>query len=211
MSRLGPFLVLFAALVTAMPSASQILDTAKPGTPKTALTDMAKQVVESFDAYCIAAQGDRGIASSRLDRDGVVVKRVPDDFIARAQGASGGIGWELFVKDGPKMLLEFSPQNMCSIESWEVDADALRAEIKVLLDGKVKAEAAKYKTLNDEKNPMPGLDIRETGFMMAQPKAGTNALVIVSTLVGGQLDEQRGRLGFMLISDPYDDAPVQKK
>lgn len=162
---------------------------------------LAQDIVKTFDAYCIAAQGDRGLAGSRFDKDGVKYNQLPDKYMMDRQGGAGGVGWQIVTQAGNQMLLEFNTRNICSIEAWNIEGKQIRRMIEDLLKEKVKTEAAKYKVMNDEKNPSKDADIQQEIFQVTLPKYGTHSYLGLSTYNGGPLDEHRAMLTYLLYAE----------
>lgn len=165
--------------------------------------ETSTDAVEMFDKYCFTPSADRSVAINTIPDDGVNAKVIPAKQVEADLGAPGGIAW--YVRSAHKLLfkLQFTPNNICSVEVPKVETAELTKTMVTFLDGKKKSEGVKFHVQDDNAADEGGLHQHRIFYMVGQPKAGTAGFLAVTTLDGGQLDEHRGQLSFILTSDPY--------
>jgi hypothetical protein len=160
-------------------------------------------VIDAFDKYCFTAGADRNVTLNLIPDDGVNGKIIPPKQVEAEQGAPGGAAW--YVRSPNKLLLEvqYTPNNICSVDVPKIDTAALFNAAKSFLATKAKGEGVRFIVKDDKKDDQGGLHQHRVFYMVNQPKAGTTGFMAISILDGGQLDEHRGQLSFILTSDPY--------
>ncbi len=165
--------------------------------------ETASDVIEVFDKYCFTPSADRTVAMNTAPDDGVNGKVIPPKQVEADLGAPGGAAWYVRATHKTLLKLQFTPNNICSVEVPKAETAELVKAMSAFLEAKAKSDGIKFHVHDDNASDEGGLHQHRIFYMVYQPKAGTTGFLAVNTLDGGQLDEHRGQFSFILTSDPY--------
>jgi hypothetical protein len=191
-----------AGIVTAI-IASFVSLAAYAGEPAPA--DVVADAVHTFDTLCLAPGADRNTTTKLVPDDGVHGKQIPTPQTEAEQGGPGGIAWYVRAEHGQLLKVTYSPNNICSVDVPVVDTAKLGKAVADLLAAEGKAKDIRYAVKADKIEKTGTLTLHRIFYMIDQKKLGTVGYLAVRLTDGGQLDEHRGQLSYVLTTDAYSD------
>lgn len=170
---------------------------------------IAQDTVHAFDILCYATGADRNATTKLIPDDGVKGKMVPPKTTEGEQGAPGGISWYYRTDHGILVKVEYTPDNICSVEVPQVDTTKLGKDVADLLAAQQKDKAIRLAVKDDKTEPTGTLVLHRIFYMVEQTKLGTVGYLVVRLTDGGQLDEHRGQLSYVLTPEQFSDKKAE--